>query len=236
MLQGLLPVSFLLLITACAATPTADTANVPASTVEEHAFTWVWILTGPRDAEVAGDARGEAFAGHFANMARMAEEGDLLVAGPFGEPRVRRDHRGVFVIAESDVDRASEIAATDPTTVAGIFELEFEPFVTTDPMELLMPRHERAVAASGQSDPPPGFHARSYVLVAAAPSRAAERDLSGLPVLFDGRLGDGAHARRLACLDATTADEVHAMLADTDVEWSVMPWYATEEVASLREP
>jgi len=41
------------------------------------------LKTGPKDAEIKGDARKEIFAGHFANIGRLADEGKLAVAGPF---------------------------------------------------------------------------------------------------------------------------------------------------------
>ena len=42
------------------------------------------LKTGPKDAEIKGDQRKEVFAGHFANIGRLADEGKLAVAGPFG--------------------------------------------------------------------------------------------------------------------------------------------------------
>ncbi|HEX6641293.1 MAG TPA: hypothetical protein VF215_09275, partial [Thermoanaerobaculia bacterium] len=41
------------------------------------------LKTGPKDAEIQGDQRKEIFAGHFANIGRLADEGKLAVAGPF---------------------------------------------------------------------------------------------------------------------------------------------------------
>jgi hypothetical protein len=41
------------------------------------------LKTGPKDADVKGDERKQIFAGHFANIGRLADEGKLAVAGPF---------------------------------------------------------------------------------------------------------------------------------------------------------
>jgi uncharacterized protein YciI len=214
----------LLLLASCA----VSTRTAP---IGGSSSAWVWILTGPRDAEVAGAARAAAFAGHFANMERMADAGELLLAGPFGEPRARPDQRGVFVLATADLAEAQAVAATDPTAQAGIFRFELESFRSSDRLAQLGPMHAAAVEASGVAEPPPGFHCRPYLLVTGTPTAAAERALAELPVLFAGRIG--ADQRALACLDARTADEARALLAD-GVEWTVMPWFATEEIARLR--
>jgi uncharacterized protein YciI len=209
----------------CAAAPRAPRDEAPARS-------WVWIVTGPRDADVQGEARSAAFAGHFANMGRMAEAGEMLVAGPFGEPRARDDHRGVFVLATSDLAEAQRVADSDPTAQAGVFRFEIEPFTCAAPLERLTAMH--AAATADVENPPPGYHCRPYVLVAGAPAAAAEMALASTPVLFRGRIGAGANERALACLDAQTADEAHALVTSEDVAWTVMPWFATEEIANLR--
>src|SRR5688572_21695308 len=45
------------------------------------------LKTGPKDAEIQGDARKALFKGHFENMDRLAKEGKLAVAGPFNDPQ-----------------------------------------------------------------------------------------------------------------------------------------------------
>lgn len=212
----------------------------PSGSPEESALAWVWILTGPRDGEIRGEARQSAFAGHFANMQRLADEGKLLLAGPFGEPRSDARHRGIFVLATGDLDEAAEWARTDPTAQAGVFALAVAGFRTRDPLERVNPRHAAAVAAAGGADLPPDFHARPYVLVGGSPARAAQgalpADAEG--VLFAGILGSGSEEEWIVCLDAGTADEAREMLRglpDGGIAWRVMPWFASAEVAGLRD-
>ena len=53
------------------------------------------LKTGPRDAEVKGDERKQIFAGHFANIERLAEEEKLALAGPFGDNQ--KSYRGLYI-------------------------------------------------------------------------------------------------------------------------------------------
>ena len=200
---------------------------------------WVWILTGPQADALTAEQSQVAFRGHFANMERMAHTGDLLLAGPFGEPLAQADHRGLFVLATDDSERARALADTDPAAQLGVFQFEIELIRTSDPLDRITAMHLRAVAESGVENPPPGFHARPYVLLTGWPLRAAERALRAddAQVLFSGVLGTDTNQRALYCLDAQTAEEVWARLRELptdDVEWTVMPWFASEEVANLR--
>ena len=198
---------------------------------------WVWIQTGPEDASVQGEARSTAFAGHFSNMDRMAEEGDLLLAGPLGEAEHRPEHRGIFVLRTRDLERARTIAGTDPTAMAGVFQFEIEPFRSADGLDRLNDWHAAAVAASGEVDPPPGFHCRTYVLAEGDPAGAADAIAEASGVLFSGRIGQGEQERLLLCLDAEDAEAAAKLLPrDPAVSWSFIPWYGTEEVQRLRDP
>src|SRR5258706_7109810 len=46
-------------------------------------YVLIILKTGPNDATIKGKERDDIFAGHFANIARLADEGKLAVAGPF---------------------------------------------------------------------------------------------------------------------------------------------------------
>jgi len=220
----------LLCVLASCAAPAAPAA--PAG----RTFAWVWLLTGPRDAEVQGEERAAAFAGHFANMGRLSDEGVLVLAGPMAEPRARPDHRGVYVFDVPDLETARAAASTDPAVQAGIFVMAAETFRTAAPLDEVPARHEAFVAASGETDPPMGFHCRPYVLVTGAPAAAAERAFSraAVRVLLSGRLEDRDAA--LFCLDLTEAAPAQALtdsLSEGGVVWTVIPWFATEELTAL---
>jgi uncharacterized protein YciI len=59
------------------------------------------------------------FKGHMSNMGRLANEGKLVVAGPFGKNDL--GYRGIFVINSSSEDEAKALVNTDPAVQAGVF-------------------------------------------------------------------------------------------------------------------
>lgn len=63
----------------------------------------------------------EIFAGHFSNMARMAKEGKLVLAGPFVEGAPKR---GLYIFNVTTIKAAEELVKSDPAVKAGVFEYE----------------------------------------------------------------------------------------------------------------
>lgn len=77
------------------------------------------LKTGPKDAEVQGDARKEIFKGHFENIERLANEGKLAVAGPFGKND--KSYRGLYIFNVATVEEAEKLVTLDPAVAAGVF-------------------------------------------------------------------------------------------------------------------
>ena len=84
------------------------------------------LKTGPNDANVKGEERKKAFDGHMANIGRLADEGKIAVAGPFGENN--KTFRGLYIFNVSTVDEAQKLAETDPAIKAGIFVVDYTPW------------------------------------------------------------------------------------------------------------
>ncbi|NQZ12080.1 MAG: hypothetical protein HRT35_33425 [Algicola sp.] len=85
-------------------------------------FVHVVLKTGPNDAKITDKAeRKRLFAGHFANMARLAKAGKLLVSGPFFEGKPMR---GLLIFNVATLKEAESLIKTDPTVEAGIFVYE----------------------------------------------------------------------------------------------------------------
>ena len=77
------------------------------------------LKTGPKDAEVKGQERQNIFAGHFANINKLAEEGKLAVAGPF--EKNDRTYRGLYIFSVPTIEEAEKLVVLDPAVKAGVF-------------------------------------------------------------------------------------------------------------------
>jgi uncharacterized protein YciI len=99
------------------------------------------LKTGPKDAEIQGDARKALFKGHFDNMTRLAKEGKLAVAGPFNDPE--KKYRGLFILAVPTVEEAKALAETDPTVKAGVLVVEYVAWYGSASLMLSNEFHEK---------------------------------------------------------------------------------------------
>jgi uncharacterized protein YciI len=64
--------------------------------------------------------------GHLDNISRLAEEGKLVVAGPFGKNDL--DYRGLFILTEPSTEEARKLLESDPAIAAGVFDVEVIPW------------------------------------------------------------------------------------------------------------
>lgn len=99
------------------------------------------LKTGPKDAEIQGDARKEIFAGHFANINRLADEGKLSVAGPFGKNE--KAYRGLYIFNVETVEEAEKLVVMDPAVKAGVFVAEMTPWYGTAALMVVNETHKK---------------------------------------------------------------------------------------------
>jgi uncharacterized protein YciI len=92
-------------------------------------YIFVMLRTGPKDGDFKGKDREDLFAGHMANIGRMADMGKLIVAGPFDKND--RGYRGVFIFNVATVEEAQKLVETDPTIKAGILVADIVPWWAT---------------------------------------------------------------------------------------------------------
>lgn len=87
-----------------------------------RSYVLVILKTGPTRVP-DGEARKAMFAGHFANMKRLSDEGKLALAGPFADDP--DGWRGLFVLAVNDIEEAKALTATDPVIIQGEMVAEY---------------------------------------------------------------------------------------------------------------
>ncbi|TDR22758.1 YciI family protein [Marinicella litoralis] len=63
---------------------------------------------------------------HMANIKRMAEAGDLVMAGPFGNNDLGM--RGIYIFNVTTIEAAKALTATDPAIQAGSLVMELIPW------------------------------------------------------------------------------------------------------------
>jgi uncharacterized protein len=76
------------------------------------------LKTGPKDAAIKGKEREDIFAGHMVNIGRLADEGKLAVAGPFGKND--KNYRGLYVFNVATIEEAEKLVMTDPAVKSGV--------------------------------------------------------------------------------------------------------------------
>lgn len=84
-------------------------------------FVFVVLRTGPNKVP-AGSERTEMFAGHMANIQRLANERKLAYAGPLDGVD---GARGIFVFAVESIEEAKALVATDPVIIKGEMVAEY---------------------------------------------------------------------------------------------------------------
>ncbi|MEI2429404.1 YciI family protein [Lysobacter yananisis] len=106
-------------------------------------YVLVILKTGPNPMP-DGEQRKAMFAGHFANMERLAKAGKLALAGPFGKDP--DGWRGLFVLAVDDVEQARALVASDPAVAHGEFVAEYHRWYGSAATMLIPELHEKLQA------------------------------------------------------------------------------------------
>lgn len=84
--------------------------------------------------------KSELMKGHLANIGKLAEEGKIVVAGPFFEKN-DKDFRGMFIFNTDSKETAESWVKTDPAVKAGIFNYELFKWYGSAALPLYLPKH-----------------------------------------------------------------------------------------------
>jgi uncharacterized protein YciI len=123
--------------------PVYDAALAKRLGADEHGmrrYVLVILKTGPKRMP-EGKERDAMFAGHFANIGRLAREGKLAVAGPFSDDPA--GWRGLFVFAVDDVDEARRLTETDPVIRNGEMVAEYHSWYGSAATMMVAELHEK---------------------------------------------------------------------------------------------
>jgi uncharacterized protein YciI len=106
-------------------------------------YVFVMLRTGPNDGKYKGKDREDLFAGHMANIGRLADMGKLIVAGPFDKND--RGYRGIFILNTTSVEEAQKLVETDPTVKAGVLVADITPWWATASLMMVPEVHPKII-------------------------------------------------------------------------------------------
>ncbi len=94
--------------------------NLEADEYGMRTYVIALLKTGP-DRSHSQEAAQEIQRGHMAHINKMADEGHLILAGPF---MGGGDLRGIFLFDTDSVEEAEALTAQDPAVQSGRLEME----------------------------------------------------------------------------------------------------------------
>lgn len=103
---------------------------------------YVFITLKRGKAKFEDAKRAALLKGHMEFIGRMAKEGKLVLAGPFGDDG---DVRGIYIFDVRSVDEAKKLVETDPSINAGLFEVEMRPWYGTAALLEVTKIHEKII-------------------------------------------------------------------------------------------
>lgn len=89
-----------------------------------RSYVMAFLKSGPNRDQTEEEAQ-ELQAAHMANIGRLADEGTLVLAGPFLD---NGDLRGIYIFAVESVEEAEVLTAIDPAIKAGRLIMELHPW------------------------------------------------------------------------------------------------------------
>lgn len=84
------------------------------------------ILKTGTNTTATKEERTKLFEGHMANINKLANEGKLVLAGPF--MKNDKNYSGIFIFNTETVEEAKILVESDPAVKAKIFDAELTPW------------------------------------------------------------------------------------------------------------
>jgi uncharacterized protein YciI len=114
-------------------------AELGADNYGMRRYVMAFLKAGPNRSQDREEAAALQRA-HLDNINRLAEEGSLVLAGPFlGDTEIR----GIYIFAVESVEEARVLTESDPAIQAGSLEMELHPWYGSAALMQLGDIHER---------------------------------------------------------------------------------------------
>jgi uncharacterized protein YciI len=200
-------------------------------------YVLVTLKRGPRVEEKSAEERQRIQTAHLANIRRLAEQGTLVVAGPYGQDNHDPTQRGIFIFDVPTIEEAKSLTATDPAVIEGVLAMECEELVTDANLRAAIDaEHARDADERARGvEPKMGEHIRPYVILRTGDARAEQAKLlqaAPSATIINGTTGDG---RGFRILDARETKVVREWLGGTPSPTTTLDeWYASDLLVRAR--
>ena len=120
-------VSFILSFLTLASILTYAQREIEAEGFKLKQYYFVMLTAGPNKEKIDSLKLQKIQAGHLENIRKMAKEGKLAIAGPFGDDG---NWRGILIFDVDSEDEVRELLKNDPSIQAGRLSYEIHPWWT----------------------------------------------------------------------------------------------------------
>lgn len=103
-------------------------------------YTMVILKTGTNTTE-SKESKDTLFAGHLANIKRLADLNKLVIAGPFGKND--KNFRGIFILNVANEAEAMALLETDPAIKAKLLQPELYPWYGSAAISEYLKSHDK---------------------------------------------------------------------------------------------
>lgn len=217
---------------------TVGCASTSSRSQRAHEHTFAFLRTGPKRAEFTGEPLQELMRGHMANIGRLAEEGQLCVAGPMGQGNPDPSLRGIFVFVTDDANEAQALCQSDPSIAAGVLAAEVAPLRTDKDLRDVL-RRGMEFEARRKADPsiPMMDGMSTYALLVAEDGARASKALAPVrdtkQIVFEGEFGGAREGQALYLLDVRDLAGADMLLTPMRAELGahqLYPWFGSVEL------
>lgn len=118
----------------------AKSLNADERGMKQYVFC---ILKTGSNTTVTEEEKNNLFKGHMANITRLAQEGKLVVAGPF--MKNDKNYRGLYIFNVSAIEDAKTLVSTDPAVKENLLEAELTLWYGSAALQEILKIHEKIV-------------------------------------------------------------------------------------------